>query len=257
MNASEKKQIYDFLKTVARSFPEFNPGQFPETPVFKDDKVQNISETETRGIEVSEKNSAKAASLSTLGKIAGMISSCSNCALCKTRTNTVPGTGVPSPLVLVIGEGPGYEEDRQGIPFVGPAGQLLDRMLASIQLSRGTNTYITNIVKCRPPQNRTPYPEEAQACDVFLQAQIAVLKPKAILCAGTVAAKNLLKTQSGVTKLRGKIYEYARIPVAVTYHPSALLRDSSLKQSAWEDLKMFRQKLLQIEPDYVSKAQNP
>ena len=101
----------------------------------------------------------------------------------------------------------------QGLPFVGPAGQLLDKMLAAINLSRISNVYIANIVKCRPPQNRNPYPEEADACSSFLQAQIALLKPKAILCVGTVAAKNLLKTEFGVTKLRGQFFEYQNIPL--------------------------------------------
>lgn len=187
---------------------------------------------------------------SSLQAVADKIACCTRCVLSKTRHNVVPGTGCATPYVLVIGEGPGFEEDMQGLPFVGPAGQLLDKMLGAIELSRSSNTYIANIVKCRPPQNRNPYPEEAEACSSFLQAQIALLKPKMILCAGTVAAKNLLKTELGVTRLRGNFYEYAGIPVGVTYHPSALLRDDKLKRPAWDDLKMFKLKLLELCPDY-------
>ena len=123
-------------------------------------------------------------------------------------------------------------------------------MLAAIGLDRKSNCYIANIVKCRPPQNRDPYPQEQDACFSFLEAQINILKPKMILCAGSTAAKNILKSPLGVTKLRGNFYEYSNIPVCVTYHPSALLRDESLKKYAWEDLKMFREKLIKLVPNY-------
>ncbi len=180
---------------------------------------------------------------SSLDTIARKISSCTRCQLCQTRTNTVPGMGVSNPLVLVIGEGPGYEEDQQGKPFVGPAGQLLDKMLASIGLSRTTNTYIANIVKCRPPQNRDPLPEEAAACRSFLDAQISALKPKLILCMGRISAQHMLETTQGITKLRGQWFSYRDIPLMATYHPSALLRNQDLKRPAWEDLKEFRNRL--------------
>lgn len=175
--------------------------------------------------------------------IAAKIAACTRCQLCQTRTNTVPGMGVPHPVVLVIGEGPGQEEDLQGLPFVGPAGQLLDKMLASISLSRTTNTYIANIVKCRPPHNRDPQPEEAAACRSYLDAQISVLKPKLILCMGRIAAQHMLDTPQGINRLRGQWFQYRDIPLMATYHPSALLRDQELKRPAWEDLKLFRQRL--------------
>jgi DNA polymerase len=142
---------------------------------------------------------------------------------------------------MAIGEGPGEEEDKRGLPFVGPAGQLLDKMLASIGLSRETNCYIANIVKCRPPGNRNPERDEAEACARFLRRQIALLKPRFMLALGRVAAQSLLGEHSkGIGALRGQVLEYADIPLVCTYHPSALLRDESLKRPAWEDLKLLK-----------------
>ena len=263
MNAKEKEQLYDLLKTLSTAVTGYIPKSFSgEKPVFTDDAepaeiqnsiVQNSIETNFTEQNSAAQNSAERNSISnsiSIESIADKISKCQRCQLCKTRTNVVPGTGIKNPLVLVIGEGPGHDEDLAALPFVGKAGQLLDKMLAAISLSRNQNCFIANIVKCRPPQNRDPLPEEISACSSFLEAQITVLKPKMILCAGTVAAKNLLKTELGVTKLRGQFYEYSGIPVAVTYHPSALLRDPSLKRPAWEDLKMFKIKLSQIAPEY-------
>jgi DNA polymerase len=165
--------------------------------------------------------------------------------------------GVKNPYVMVIGEGPGAEEDAQGKPFVGKAGILLDRMLAAIQLERNTNCFIANIVKCRPPQNRDPYPDEQAACISFLDAQIHCLKPKMILCLGRISAHKLLNTEEALGKLRGNFFEYNDIPLMVTYHPSALLRNEELKRPAWEDLKLFKTKLLELAPDYAANFKNP
>jgi len=151
--------------------------------------------------------------------------------------------------VLVVGEGPGADEDAQGRPFVGKAGQLLDKMLAAISLSRGTNCYIANVVKCRPPQNREPAPDEAAACRPFLDAQISLIRPRAIIALGRTAAQNILSTSDGINKLRGRFFEYRGIPVLPTYHPSALLRDETLKRPAWEALKRFRARLDEILAD--------
>lgn len=261
MTAQEKLQAYNLLKIASDYIRGYSSSDFPEhTPIFTDDSVSTPTQYSVKNPTVEhEDNSFNAKPSqsepsvvlnSSLENVIEKIKNCTRCPLAKNRHNTVPGTGVLEPTVLVIGEGPGYEEDMQALPFVGPAGQLLDKMLAAIKLSRISNAYIANIVKCRPPQNRNPYPEEAQACSSFLEAQIAILKPKAILCAGTVAAKNLLKTDLGVTRLRGQFYEYSKIPVAVTYHPSALLRDANLKGEAWQDLKNFREKLLELSPNY-------
>ncbi len=168
---------------------------------------------------------------------------CSACALAAGRKQVVFGQGVSSPLVLVVGEGPGAEEDTQGLPFVGPSGKLLDRMLASIGLSREENCYIANIVKCRPPENREPAPDERAACMPWLEEQIRLLSPRVILCAGRTAAQAMLSTGEGINRLRGRIHSRGGIPLVATYHPSALLRDESLKRPAWEDLKVLRELL--------------
>jgi len=186
----------------------------------------------------------------TLEQIAAEIKICKNCQLSEKRTNAAPGEGADKPLVMVIGEGPGQEEDAQGRPFVGRAGQLLDKMLASINLSRNTNCFIANVVKCRPPNNRDPYPEETAACSHFLERQIALLKPKFILAVGRISAQTLLKTTEAAGKLRQKFFELntanASYPLIVTYHPAALLRNEELKRPAWEDLKLLRSKLDEI-----------
>ncbi len=165
---------------------------------------------------------------------------CESCGLSQGRQRAVFGQGVARPVVLVVGEGPGAEEDRQGLPFVGASGQLLDKMLSSIGLSRGTNCYIANIVKCRPPNNREPLPGERAACLPYLREQIRLLAPKAILCAGRTAAQTLLGTTEGINRLRTRTHELGGIPLVATFHPSALLRDDTLKRPAWEDLKRLR-----------------
>ena len=178
---------------------------------------------------------------------------CTACDLARTRAHTVFGEGVTKPRVLVIGEGPGAEEDRQGRPFVGASGNLLDKMLAAIGLSRATNCYIGNIVKCRPPNNREPAQEERDACIPYLLAQIEILKPEFILCVGRTAAHSLLGTTEPISRLRGRTLEFHGIPVRITFHPSALLRDESLKRPAWEDLKQF---LVLLRSDQGNSIQN-
>ena len=178
-----------------------------------------------------------------LSEVARKASACTACALASGRKHVVFGQGVAAPLVLVIGEGPGAEEDNQGLPFVGPSGKLLDRMLASIGLSREENCYIANVVKCRPPENREPAPDERLACMPWLDEQIRLLSPKVILCAGRTAAQAMLSTTEGINKLRGRVHNRGGIPLVATFHPSALLRDESLKRPAWEDLKVLRERL--------------
>jgi DNA polymerase len=206
-----------------------------------------------------------------LGQIAAASAACSACGLCQTRTRAVPGEGVERPLVLVVGEGPGADEDASGRPFVGKAGQLLDRMLASVGLSRERNAFIANVVKCRPPGNRDPAPEEIAACAPFLERQIRILKPKMILCAGRTAARYILHTEEGINRLRGKFGEYPAaveitetetlqsshfppVPVLPGYHPSALLRDDSLRRPAFEDLKLLMAKLIFLDSGYAAEV---
>ncbi|WP_294429995.1 uracil-DNA glycosylase [uncultured Treponema sp.] len=254
MTKDDKKKIFCLLKNAADSLCGYSSPDFPEqTPDFEDDVFDNNTDVNFCNMNFAKteaENTNKTHENSTISNINKKIFECKRCQLCSNRHNVVPGMGVENPLVLVIGEGPGEEEDKQGKPFVGPAGQLLDKMLAAIGLSRDKNCYIANIVKCRPPANRNPLPEEADACRPFLDAQIAALKPKAILCAGSVAVKNLLHSNDGVMKLHGQILNYNGIPVLTTYHPSALLRAPENKRVAWEDLKVFRGLLNNISPDY-------
>ena len=176
----------------------------------------------------------------TLAALQAKAKACTACPLASNRKTVVFGQGVTAPTVLIVGEGPGAEEDRLGQPFVGASGQLLDKMLASIGLSTSENCYIANVVKCRPPNNREPAPDERAACMPYLREQINFLAPKAILCAGRTAAQALLATTEGINRLRNRALEYNGIPVIATFHPSALLRDETLKRPAWEDLKRLR-----------------
>jgi DNA polymerase len=190
-----------------------------------------------------------------LEKIADEIKGCTLCGLCEKRTLAVPGEGKSHPLVLVIGEGPGADEDVSGRPFVGKAGQLLDKMLAAIGLYREKNCFIANVVKCRPPNNRDPLPEETASCRNYLLRQIKLLQPRMILSVGRIPTQILLNTSEGITKLRGKFTEFMGIPFLPTFHPSALLRDENLKRPAWEDLKLLRSALLDAVPGYDEPQQ--
>ncbi|TVQ37912.1 MAG: uracil-DNA glycosylase [Spirochaetaceae bacterium] len=171
------------------------------------------------------------------------VRACTLCALHQGRMHAVPGVGVLDPLVMVIGEGPGAEEDAKGEPFVGAAGRYLDKWLAAVDLSRRSNVYITNIVKCRPPNNRDPLPNESQACAGYLARQIELVRPRVILSVGRVATQLLLESQDGIGKLRGGDWVYRDIPVVPTYHPSAVLRNDQWRRPVWEDLKRLRRLL--------------
>lgn len=164
------------------------------------------------------------------------VAACTECVLHQKRNKTVFGVGDENADWLFVGEGPGADEDAQGEPFVGQAGKLLDSMLAAIQLQRGHNVYIANVVKCRPPNNRNPQPEEALACEPYLHRQIELIQPKLIVALGKVAAVNLLAREASVASLRNKIHQYRGIPLIVTYHPAYLLRSLHEKARAWEDL---------------------
>lgn len=172
------------------------------------------------------------------------VKACRACALHETRTQTVFGVGDPAAELMVIGEAPGAEEDRQGEPFVGRAGQLLDLMLAAIGLKR-EQVYIANILKCRPPGNRDPKPQEAACCEPFLMRQIALVRPRVLLAVGRVSAQNLLHTDAPIGRLRGRWFELGpgHIPLLVTYHPAYLLRSPEEKAKAWRDLQQLALRL--------------
>ena len=166
---------------------------------------------------------------------------CRACRLHQERTCAVPGEGNRSADIMLIGEGPGEQEDLSGRPFVGPAGQLLDRMLSSIGLAR-EDVYICNIVKCRPPHNRQPERDEAEACLPYLRAQVALVRPRIIILLGATAARNAISPDIRITRDRGSWFEKDGVQLLVTYHPSALLRDASLKRAAWEDMLSVRER---------------
>lgn len=167
---------------------------------------------------------------------------CKRCKLAATRKSFVWGQGNTDARVVFIGEGPGEQEDEQGVPFVGKAGQLLTKMLEAIELSR-EEVYITNIVKCRPPQNRNPEEDEIQACLPFLLTQLSIIQPSIICALGKVAANVLLQNDNSLGSMRQKFYNFRDSKLMVTYHPSALLRNSQWKRPAWEDLKMLKREL--------------
>ena len=171
---------------------------------------------------------------------------CSKCGLCSTRTNVVFGVGNREADILFVGEGPGEQEDLQGEPFVGPAGKLLDEMLCIIDLDRKKNCYIANIVKCRPPQNRDPAPEEQDACIGYLRNQVALIKPKIIVCLGRIAAMKLIREDYRITREHGQWTQKNGVWMSAIYHPSALLRDVSKRPETFEDLLSIREKMKEL-----------
>jgi len=257
MTVAEKTNLARFLDLAAAiTGSGYRLRDYPEIAETEESAAEDLSALAPSAAPVVAANTITpaapdaTASITTddsLELIAADVRACMACKLCETRTNAVPGEGPQNPLVMVIGEGPGADEDATGRPFVGRAGQLLDKMLASIGLYRDSNCFIANVIKCRPPGNRDPQPDETAACAAFLERQIRLLQPRFILCAGRVAAQTLLNTTEPIGKLRGKILDYQSsnrtIPFLATYHPSALLRNEEYKRPAWEDLKLLRSKL--------------
>ena len=181
-----------------------------------------------------------------LEEVARDVAACRRCGLCQGRTRTVPGEGVARPLVMVIGEAPGRDEDRSGRPFVGAAGAYLDRWLAAIGLRRTENCFITNVVKCRPPDNRDPQRDESQACLPYLQRQMRLLAPRALLTVGRIAGQLLTGREVSMAALRGQVYDYPMpgserpVPLVATYHPSGVLRNQSWRRPVWDDLRRLQ-----------------
>jgi DNA polymerase len=172
-----------------------------------------------------------------LEDVATLIAACRKCKLCEARTNTVPGEGLATARLVVIGEGPGRTEDETGRPFVGRAGELLTKILEAIKLPRG-QVFICNVVKCRPPENRLPQYDEIAACLPFLYRQIELVNPKVILAMGGTAAQSLLSTKQSLGALRNQVHRFRGIPVVVTYHPAALLRNPNWKRPTWDDVRI-------------------
>jgi uracil-DNA glycosylase family 4 len=186
-----------------------------------------------------EARSARIAALS-WDQFAADVDACTACGLCRTRNKSVPGVGDVRAEWLFVGEAPGAEEDAKGEPFVGQAGRLLDNMLAALGLARGRNVYIANVLKCRPPNNRTPEPRESDACRHYLERQVELIRPKLIVALGKSAASQLLATDATIASLRGRVHRYRGVPLIVTYHPAYLLRNLPDKAKAWEDMLLAR-----------------
>jgi DNA polymerase len=192
---------------------------------------------------------AQAGQPATLESIREEIGDCTRCKLHKGRNSIVFGEGDPKATILFVGEGPGFEEDQQGRPFVGAAGQLLTDIIEKGMKIKRAEVYICNIVKCRPPNNRNPEPDEVETCIVFVKKQINVIKPKVIVTLGNVPTQNLLGTKQGITRMRGVWQEYEGIPVMPTFHPSYLLRSPGEKKHVWEDIKLVMAKLGMAVPE--------
>ncbi|SFN14070.1 DNA polymerase [Formivibrio citricus] len=229
------------LSSVARTAnkviaPLVETGEAPHSH-----KQPQIDETPSAAPETVQED-ARTTTIATMDwdALQASVSQCTACALCNDRTQTVFGVGNPQADLVVVGEAPGEEEDRLGEPFVGRAGKLLDNMLAAIREKRGERVFIANVLKCRPPGNRNPQPEEVALCSPYLLRQLQLIAPKVILASGRFAAHSLLQTQAPLSALRGKVHDWHGIPVIVTYHPAYLLRNLPDKNRAWDDLLLLR-----------------
>ncbi len=217
--------------------------------------VQDLKQTlqyhQQRGIEFlpkgrpSMKPEKDAKKIKTLEEIRAEIGDCTRCRLCKGRTHIVFGVGNPNAKLMFVGEGPGRDEDMQGEPFVGRAGQLLNKIIEAMGMKR-SDVFINNIVMCRPPENRAPQPDEAEKCIPFLHQRIAFIKPKVIVCLGSVAFQFLLKTEKKISQSRGEWFDYEGIKVMPTYHPAFLLRNPDAKKPVWEDMKKVMEVLKSV-----------
>ncbi|MGE5497092.1 MAG: uracil-DNA glycosylase [Syntrophothermus sp.] len=235
-----KETINKFIEALKDQESLFGDATY-EKEGFKKIDLEFEAPAEINGMDIM-KEEAKHVNLSgikSLKELNKNMLECHNCPLGKTRKNLVFGSGNENADVMVIGEAPGAEEDLQGLPFVGRAGKLLTDILKAINFSRD-DVYITNTVKCRPPGNRNPLPEEMSACYPYLEKQIEIIKPKAILCLGLVAASGVLRLKTSLSQMRGNVYDVAGAKAMVTYHPAALLRNPQWKRGAWEDVQKFR-----------------
>lgn len=230
----QQTQMYGAHQYVVRADPASVIGEHSvESPI---DHATEATET----IEMSmEQSTASWAATTTLTELNEQICTCMQCPLGHTRTNFVFGSGNPNADIMIVGEAPGADEDEQGLPFVGRAGQLLTKILEAISLPR-EEVYICNILKCRPPNNRKPLVGETDQCEPYLWKQIEIVQPKLILALGLTAANTLLKNKESMTNLRGKIHDYHGIRTLVTYHPAALLRNPEWKKYTWDDVKLLR-----------------
>jgi uracil-DNA glycosylase family 4 len=196
-------------------------------------------------IAISNETTPNLEEIVTLDSIRAEIGDCQRCKLAPKRTNIVFGSGNPNAELVFVGEAPGFDEDQQGLPFVGRAGQLLTKIIESINLKR-EDVYICNVLKCRPPENRNPEPDEVAACNPFMKKQLASIRPKIVCCLGTFAAQTVLQTVAPISKLRGKFYDMDGMRIIATFHPAYLLRSPDKKREVWEDMKQIRAELFRL-----------
>jgi DNA polymerase len=196
-------------------------------------------------IAISKETTPISEEIVTLDSIRAEIGDCQRCKLAPKRTNIVFGSGNPNAELVFVGEAPGFDEDQQGLPFVGRAGQLLTKIIESINLKR-EDVYICNVLKCRPPENRNPEPDEVASCNPFMKKQLAAIRPKIVCCLGTFAAQTVLQTVAPISKLRGKFYDMDGMRIIATFHPAYLLRSPDKKREVWEDMKQIRAELFRL-----------
>src|SRR5215510_4828038 len=216
---------------------------------FRDIGVETLA-VQDQGTEVHTRNQDRderpqATMSSDLDSIRAEIGDCQRCKLAPKRTNIVFGSGNPVAELVFVGEAPGFDEDQQGLPFVGRAGQLLTKIIESINLKR-EDVYICNVLKCRPPENRNPEPDEVAACNPFLKHQLATIRPKIVCCLGTFAAQTVLQTAAPISRLRGKFFDMDGMRIIATFHPAYLLRSPEKKREVWEDMKQIRAELFRL-----------
>ncbi len=223
--------------TASETFAEAPIESLPPTEIIADDMA--FKKGIVVGTTEAELIPSAIEKLGSLGEIAEKVRKCTRCPLYATATNAVPGEGDPKADLVCVGEAPGAKEDETGRPFVGQAGQLLTKILAAIDLTR-EQVFICNVLKHRPPGNRNPLPEEVEACSPYLIRQLELIKPKVIVAFGTFAAQTLLQTKTPLGQLRGLVHRYHGIPLIVTYHPAALLRNPAWKRPTWQDVKLAR-----------------
>jgi len=228
MNSNELAAQLGFFRDIGVESVSVQP---PETEMPMRPQITNQKPEETMS--------------SDLESIRAEIGDCQRCKLAPRRTNIVFGSGNPNADLVFVGEAPGFDEDQQGLPFVGRAGQLLTKIIESINLKR-EDVYICNVLKCRPPDNRNPEPDEVAACNPFLKKQLATIRPKIVCCLGTFAAQTVLQTAAPISKLRGKFFDLDGIRVIATFHPAYLLRSPEKKREVWEDMKQIRAELFRL-----------
>ena len=247
VNYYREMGIYDFYRREVAEEQISEPVLSKETAPASIESMPETSKTWSEPLPIIPDK------LAALNAIREDIGDCTRCRLHRGRTNLVFGVGNPNAELMFVGEGPGADEDAQGEPFVGRAGQLLNNMISAMGLRR-EDVYIANVVKCRPPQNRTPEKDECDICSPFLLRQIDVIRPKVIVALGAVAAKNLLALNDSMANLRGRWYDFRGARLAVTYHPAYLLRDPRQKKETWKDLQMVM-KYLGLAPPAKSPAE--